>query len=154
MSGESSSEPALVQGITLCDWVIREHMTGKCTLVGTFHGFYYHSFPAPARFWIHVAVTNLRVFREMNLTCRLEHADNGFVISNVSAKVGPPPGVPQDKLSLSPLVALDIPFPFGNVVVPAPGAYSIVVLLEGDEIGRRRIEAVQMPMAPTQGKVG
>ncbi len=149
-------EPALIQGINLCDYVLREQGTGKCTLLGTFHGFASPTFPSPPRnFWVNVALTNLHgPMKEMTITCRVEASDSGLVIANVSGKMAPTPGVDPSKLMLSPLMAIDIPIPFFNVVIPSPGVYVIAILVNGDKVGERRVEAIAMPPTGTQVKMG
>jgi hypothetical protein len=132
------SEPVLVPGIILSDHVIREQGTNKATCVGIFNMFNIPQFPFRVpRFFATVGITNLQgEIRELDATCRLEVSGTGHVLASSSAHLAIPPEAPP----ISRNIVIDLTFPFHNVTLPTAGTYSVVVLVNNEEIGRRTLE--------------
>src|SRR5260370_689793 len=131
-------EPARSPLIVLSDLVIIEQGTGKISLIGGFDRFTVPQVPFRiARFFATVGITNLRgPFTELNVTVRIELPESGHVILSASQKVefagSPPP--------ITPSTVLNFPIPIIGETIPQVGRYSVVALLNNDEIGRRYVE--------------
>src|SRR5438128_1735705 len=113
---EQTQEPALIPGIYLSDLVIKEIGSNKTSLIGCFQAFNFPELPARiGRFFVSATITNLRGKpEELNVTCRLEVAGTGHVVSSVSGKVQFSPENPP----LDPRMGIEISLPFMNVGFP------------------------------------
>lgn len=147
MAGQSehAQEPVLMPGINLSDLVIKEAGSNKVSLIGCFQAFNFPQFPARiGRFFVSITVTNLRGKpEELNVTCRLEVAGTGHVVSSVSGKVQFSPENP----AFDPRMGIEISLPFMNVAFPSAGTYCFVVLVDNEEVGRRNVEVSSITAA-------
>ena len=80
-------EPTLVKGIILSDSVIREHGTGKLSLIGCFTTYNFQILPSVAQpFVVTVFLTNLEGRLEtFPITVRIEAPDSGHVLASSMA---------------------------------------------------------------------
>lgn len=137
----------MIPSIILSDNVIREHGTGKLSLIGTFQGFALPNFPAQIPgFWITVYLTNLRPVPHLSLTARLEQEGNGNVIASAVANINFDP-VSVEKLKSDTLI--EIPIRYNNIILPAPGKYSVVILVDGSHVTSRPLQVTtHQPQLP------
>ena len=128
------SEPALVPGIVFSDLVVREHGTGKLSLIGSFQGFMFPQFPVKyGRFFATASITNLRGSNEKKVVCRVEVTDSGHVLASAHGTIHQK----DESVPMDPNDVIDMAFPFNDVVFTQMGKHSIVVLVDNEEIGRR-----------------
>ena len=129
-----NSEPALTQAIVFSDMVIREHGTGKNTLIGCFGAYNLPKFPIQVpSFFATVLVTNLTAdVSEISLTARVENPHNGLVLASTAAKVafGRPPT--RDDVT-------EVSVPIYKLGFPAAGLYKVVILVNNEKIGERNL---------------
>jgi hypothetical protein len=127
-------------GITLSDLVIREAGSNKISLIGCFQRFQFPQFPFRTGQWFAtVGVTGIRDATSFNVTARIEVTDSAHVVSSTSALVEVK-GVD----SIQPEIIFDVPLPFNGVVFKNEGRYTVVVLVDTEEIGRRPLEVVSI----------
>jgi len=137
-------EPVLVPGIILSDMVIREAGSNKLSLIGCFQQFVFPTFPARTGLWFAtVGVTSIRDATSFNVTARIEATESAHVISSTNAFVEIK-GAP----SIQPDVIFEVPLPFNAVSFPKEGGYTIVVLVDTEEVGRRRLDVIPHRPAP------
>src|SRR5437667_157611 len=81
-------EPKLV-GIVFSDYVIREHGTGKLTLVGCFSVYNARQFPFTSpRFFVTTSFTNLHGHIDaLRVTARIEDPQSSLVLGNTSGEM-------------------------------------------------------------------
>jgi hypothetical protein len=132
------TEPALTPGIILSDMVIREVGSNKLSLIGCFQRFSFPHFPAQTGVWfVTVGVTRIRgTVDALNVTARIEVAESAHVISSSNALIQ----FSKDGPSIQPEVVFEVPLPFSGVVFQNPGKYSVVILVDTEEVGRRMLE--------------
>jgi hypothetical protein len=135
------SEPTIVPGIVLSDLAIVEAGTQKRTLVGCFDQFAFPQFPAAyARFFVTVWVTNVEgKLSEIDLTTRIEQKGSAHVVFSSSAKL---PLGGEKNFERNQLMTFSVPVP--GLTFPTHGAYTVIILLNGDEVGRRDINVLQI----------
>jgi len=127
------SDPTIVPAIVLSDHVVREQGTGKLSLIGSFQGFNFPQFPVKfGRFFATASITNLRGQEQLRIVCRVEMTSSGHVLASASGTI-----TPKDKAAYDPDDVVDLAFPFADIVFSEPGKYSVVVLINNEEIGRR-----------------
>lgn len=137
------SEPVLNPLIVFSDTVIREHGSGKLSLIGTFQQFVAPRFPftSPA-FYTTVSITNLTGDPEkVKIAVRIEDGSSGHVLCSTGA----------DVLGEKPFerhFSIEIPFPMGRVVFQSAGTYQVVVLVNSEIIGKRNI--IVVPVTQSQ----
>ncbi|MGH8047197.1 MAG: DUF6941 family protein [Chthoniobacterales bacterium] len=131
-----NAEPCLLPGVIFSESVIRDEETGKLSFLGVFHTFAFWQFPGTiGPFYVTVEVTNLRGLEAgMNVTCRFEMADNGQVIASQTGNMR---FAPDNPLPLATNIVIDLPMSWQSLAFPNPGPYSVVILADGEEIGRR-----------------
>lgn len=143
------SEPAVVPGILLSDLSIVEHGTSKRTIVGCFDQFSFPQFPATyGRFFVTAWIANLSgSLSQIELTCRVEEKGSAHVMFSTATRLSFE--VPQvfDKTAV---VALAVPVL--GVVFQKPDLYTIVLLLNGEEVGRRDFNVLALPVGPSPQK--
>ena len=135
------SEPSVVPGIFLSDLAIVEQGTQKRSLVGCFDQFAFPQFPAAyARFFLTVWVTNIEgTLSEIDLTARIEQKDSAHVVFSSSMKL---PLGGEKNFKRDNILAFSVPVP--GINFPTPGTYTVVVLLNGDEVGKRDFNVLQI----------
>ncbi len=144
----STYEPALTQGIIFSDLVIRENGTGKLSLINCFNTFNVQKFPfrTPPHYIVSL-ITNLKgKIDELNVTARIEMQGTGHVVASVPGHMKFHP----DSRPLSDNDIIEIPFPVKSYTVPEPGKYTVVILLNSEELGRRPIVFQQVVAKPSK----
>jgi hypothetical protein len=141
------SEPTLVPGIVLSDLSIVEQNTGKRSIIGSFDQLVFPQFPATyGRFFVTAWIANIAgTFDEMELTCRIEDKASAHVIFSTSTKIQFPA---QQTFDNSAILALSTAVM--GAVFQRAALYTIVLLLNGEETGRRdfNIRLAQRPSPP------
>ena len=114
--------------------VIREHVTGKNTLVGCFCAYNLPQIPFQVPpFFATAAVTNISPeVKELNVTARIENPQNGVVLASTAAKV-------QFAKPPSRNDVTEVAIPIFNVGFPAAGLYKVVILVNNEKIGERNL---------------
>ncbi len=138
------TEPRLVPGIILSDMVIREAGSNKLSLIGCFQRFHFPHFPAQTGQWFAtVGVTGIRDATSFNVTARIEVTESAHVVSSTNAFVDV-----KNVQSIQPDIIFEVPLPFNGVVFQNQGRYTVVVLVDTEEVGRRPLEVVILEPAP------
>lgn len=135
------SEPSVVPGIFLSDQSIVEQGTSKRSLVGCFDQFVFPQFPANfPRFFITTWVTNIEgMVSELDLTARIEQKGSVHVVFSTSLKIG----LDHEKqFERNQIVAFAVPVPM--ITFPTPGIYTVVIFFNGEEVGKRDINVLQV----------
>jgi hypothetical protein len=135
------SEPSIIPCILLSDLSIVEHGTQKRSLVGCFDQFAFPQFPANyVRFFITFWVSNIEgTISELDLTTRIEQTGSAHVVFSTSIKL---PLGEERKFARNELMAFSVPVP--GIGFPTPGTYRVLILLNGDEVGKRDINVLQV----------
>jgi hypothetical protein len=127
-------EPALTPGIVFSDLVIKEHATGKNSLIGSFACYNLPQFPAAVPpFWVTAFVSNIpHDIKSMEVTARVENTQNGLVLASTAAKV-------QFGMQPKREDATEVCIPILNLGFPAAGLYKVVVLVNNETVGERNL---------------
>jgi len=143
---ELENEPVVIPAILLSDSVIREAGTGKLSYIGCFSQWNLPQLPMPiAPFFITAQVANFRHGgREVPVTIQIEKADGQSVFS-VEGKVG------FAERDLPAGLIVELPTPIIGLQIAEAGRYTIRVLIEGEEVGRRDTFVRVLPAQPTGG---
>jgi hypothetical protein len=141
------TEPVLTPGIIFSDMVIREAGSNKLSLIGCFQRFSFPHFPAQTGVWfVTVGVTGIRgAINSLNVTARIEVAESAHVISSSNAQLQ----FPKDNPPVQPDVIFEVPLPFAGVVFQNPGKYSVLILVDTEEVGTRMLEVVPITQSTT-----
>jgi hypothetical protein len=135
------SEPSVLPGIFLSDNSIIEQGTQKRSLIGCFDQFSFPQFPAKyPRFFITVWVTNMEgALTQIDLTTRIEEHSSAHVVfsSSIKAELDE-----EKKFERDNILAFSIPVP--GITFPTPGTYTVVILLNGEEAGKRDVSVKQV----------
>jgi hypothetical protein len=128
--------------------VIREGGSNKLSLIGCFQRFSFPRFPATTGLWfVTVAVTNIRgTVSALDITARVEVIGSGHVISSANAHIE---FNRETSPALPPNFVFEVPLPFSAVTFQAPGNYSVVVLVDNEEVGRRVLEVAPVTQSTT-----
>jgi hypothetical protein len=136
-------EPVLCYGIILSDGVIREHGTGKLSLIGCFSTYNFQMFPTVAPpFVVTVLLTNVEGLLEgFPITVRVEAGNTDHVLANSMAQLNTDQPVPRTEV-------FEVPIGIGPINYPEPGIYKVKVLAQNKDLGQRdltvrRLGAVQ-----------
>lgn len=134
------SEPSVVPGILMSDLSIVEHLTQKRSIIGCFDQFIFPQFPVTlGRFWVTAWISNLAgTLSALELTCRIQEKGSAHVVFSSSTNMQ----FPQET-ALDPTNTLALSAPVEGIVFPKPGVYTIVLLLNADEVGSRDIQVKQ-----------
>lgn len=124
-------EPTVTSNINFSDAVIREHGTGKISLIGTFDKFNVPKFPfQPPPFFITVCLSNFHgKLDKFNVAIRLEQKSSGYVVASAGGEIG-------STTDLNPTDTIQVPFQLTGVF-PAAGLYTVVVLAQSEQIASR-----------------
>lgn len=136
-------DPVICPAILFCDGIIREEGTGKFSIIGSFQFFNTAGFPllVPG-FSVLVMLDNIQPgIKELTVAVRLESSDSGLTIGSALANLAMPQGY-------DPSGTLDIPFRFQQVAFPYAGKYQLVVLVNNEVVGQRRL--LVRPISATQ----
>jgi len=125
-------EPALCKGIMLSDSVIREHGTGKLSLIGCFTTYNLPMLPFVAPpFVVTVLMTNLEGrLQGFPVTVRIEAPGSGYVLANSMAQLNTEVEVPRTEI-------FEVPIPLGPINYTEPGVYKVKVLAGNEDMGER-----------------
>ena len=125
-------EPTLCQAIIFSDSVIREHGTGKLSLIGSFTAYNFPTFPFVAPpFVVTVLVTNLEGRLErLPVTVRVEGAHTGHVLASTVAEITTDQPVPRSEI-------FEIPIAIPPINYPEAGVYKVKVLAQNEALGER-----------------
>ena len=133
-----------------CDYVIVEAQSGKNSLIGTFPSLASPQFPfTTSRFFVHVTISNFIPSEQaINLAVNLKNLHTGAVVASVGMPVTIP--FPKDQRLPPNGAHITMNVPFQNITFPSPGAYLCEVLFDGESIGGRSLEVLQIakPHAP------
>ncbi len=134
------AEPTVISAIILSDLAIVEQGTQKRSLVGCFDRFAFHQFPARyGRFFITASITNIEgKFSKLELTCRIEK--RGHVVFSTSTTIQ---FQPEKQFTRDEIAGLSVGV--AQVTFTEPGTYTVLVLLDGDEVGKRDFAVIQVP---------
>lgn len=135
------SEPATISGILLSDLSIVEQNTQKRSVIGIFEKLGFPQFPASyGTFCITVWLTNIEgTLSELEVTSRIELAGSAHVIFSSAVKLA----FPERRFERDGVLGLTIPAV--NVAFPNPGTYTVKILLNGEDAGKRDFSVVQIP---------
>lgn len=127
-----NSDPTVNDFIILSDGVIREEGTGKLTIIGCFQFFNAPSFPFTcAPFIITASITNLSGnISNARLVVRIQKLGHVNASSEVAFST---------KRELDRNESLELPFAMPPVLFHEAGIYEVVVLFNGEEIGKRTL---------------
>lgn len=125
-------EPALCHGIIFSDSVIREHGTGKLSIIGSFTTYNFPTLPFVAPpFVVTVIVTNLEGRLErFPITVRVEGATTGHVLASSMAELNTDQPVPRTEI-------FEIPVGIPPINYPEVGIYKVKVLAQNELLGDR-----------------
>jgi hypothetical protein len=141
------SEPTVISGILMSDLSTIEQGTQKRSVIGCFDQFVFPQFPVQiGRFWITGWFTNLAgTLSQMELTTRIQEKGSGHVVFSSSTNVQFPSETPFDQEN-----TLALSTPIVGIVFQKAGIYTIVLLLNGEEVGKRDFHVKQAPQAQAQ----
>jgi hypothetical protein len=125
-------EPTLCKGIMLSDSVIREHGTGKLSLIGCFTAYNFPMLPFVAPpFVVTVLVTNLEGrLQSFPITVRIEAPGSGHVLASSMAQLNSEVEVPRSDI-------FEVPIAVGPINYVDPGIYKVKVLAQNEDMGDR-----------------
>jgi hypothetical protein len=125
-------EPALCPAIILSDSVIREHGTGKLSMIGSFTTYNFPIFPFMAPpFVVTVLVTNLEGRLErFPITVHIEAARTGHVLASAVAELTSDQVVARTEI-------FEVPIGIPPINYPEPGIYKVKVLAQNESLGDR-----------------
>jgi hypothetical protein len=143
-----NTDPVAVS-IVLSDSVICEQGTQKNSLIGCFNNFNFPQFPFPTpMFFITAAVTNLSpTTKAFDVAARIEDPTNGMVLRSVGAHIEL-----QEPINLTKEAILEFPMPVMPFLVPKPGNYEVIILINNIQAGKRLLSVypVTGPAKPMQ----
>jgi hypothetical protein len=137
-------EPVLCSAIMLSDGVIREHGTGKLSLIGCFTTYNFQMFPFVAPpFVVTVILTNLEgQLQGFPITVRVEGANTGHVLASSMAQLNTDQPVPRTEI-------FEVPIGIGPVNYPEPGIYKVKVLAQNEDLGHRDLTVRRLGVSQT-----
>lgn len=135
-------EATVVPAILLSDVSIVEQGTQKRSIVGIFDQFAFPQFPMQiGRFQITAWISNLAgTTSALELTTRIQERDSAHVIFSSSGNLQFP-----SETTLDPTQILAFNTTVNGIIFPKHGVYTIVLLLNGDEVGKRDIHVRLIP---------
>jgi hypothetical protein len=138
------SEPTVIPGILLSDLSIVEHGTNKRTIVGCFDHLMFPQFPATyGRFFVTTWIANLAgSVSQIELTCQIEEKISGHVMFSTASTLN---FETPHTFEQTQVVALGVPVL--GIVFQKAGLYTVIMLLNGEEVGRRDFNVSLLPTA-------
>lgn len=126
------TEPTPCPGIVFSDSVIREHGTGKLSLIGSFTGYTVPVVPFVAPpFIVTVLVTNLQGRLErFPITVRVEEPRTGHALASSAAEL-------STSREISRTDIYEVPIAIGAINYSETGVYKIKVLAQNELLGER-----------------
>ncbi|HWY76893.1 MAG TPA: hypothetical protein VN281_14825 [Verrucomicrobiae bacterium] len=130
--------PKLSLAIIFSDSVIREHGTGKHTLIGTFQLFNAPAFPFVCPpFFVTALIENLSQGDLITAKAILENSEG--------AELGSVTGQLKLETMFDEKGQTELPFPFRPISFESPGEYAVRILVNEQEIGRRSLLVRSLP---------
>lgn len=125
-------EPTLCYAIIFSDSVIREHGTGKLSLIGSFTGYTVPTVPFVAPpFIVTVLVTNLQGRLErFPITVHVEAPRTGHILASSVAEISTDRDVARTDI-------YEVPIAIGPINYSETGIYKIKVLAQNEALGDR-----------------
>lgn len=135
------SEPSVVPAILLSDASIVERGSDKRSVVGIFDQVFVQSFPAPfGPFWVTAWVSNVvGTLSELELTCRIQESGGHVVFSSVTRVKF------ESEAPFNETTTLAFSSKAGVVRFQKEGVYTVVILLNGNEVGNRDFRVLLQP---------
>ena len=134
----------LVASIVLCDGIIKEEGSGKLTLVGCFHALGALQFPLmhPGMTAL-ISLTNFQT-RTINfdVTVRLQDK-TGLVLGNAGNHMEAEMFSNADVKSIT----VDVPVRFPPLYFSQVGVYTVVVLVDNEEVGKKSLPVFTPPQS-------
>lgn len=129
-------EPS-VPAVVLSDLVIREHGTGKLTLVGCFGMLNVPQLPFVARpFYVTAFISNLRPpLDALDVVANIIEPGTGRVLASSAGHVE----FHSHGQGLSDAAVIEIPIPISPFNIPSAGTYHVRILINGNESGHRTL---------------
>jgi hypothetical protein len=122
----------IILALVLCDTIIREHLTHKLSLIGTFNGIFAHAFPCThPSIAVYIAITEGRGV----VPCKLRMtslADNSVIFE-----------LPGQIEFGGPTSVGELVFQLQQVRFEQPGVYAIEFWAGGDLLASRKVNAQQ-----------
>src|SRR2546421_5969899 len=120
---------------------IFEQRSHKRSLVGCFVQSAFTQFPATyLRFFLTLRLSNFGgTVRGLDLTTRIEQTGSAHVVFSSSIKL---PLGEERRFARTEIMAFSVPVP--GITFPTPGTYRVLILLNGDEVGKRDINVLQV----------
>lgn len=143
----SNYEPVLCPGILFAEKVIREHGTGKISLINMFNAFLAPAFPFQTPgFFTCLWLTNISgKISTLDITIRIEEPNSGHVLTSARNHIEVKPDAPPFPKN----AILELIFPCNPFTVRSAGHYTVVVLVNNERIGSRLFEVGTLTK-PTQ----
>ena len=137
-------EPTLIKGIILSDTVIREHGTGKLSLIGCFTAYNFPTIPFVAPpFVVTVFLTNLRGrLQNFPITVRIEAPGSGHVLASSTARLNSDAEVPRTDI-------VEASIAMGPINYVEPGLYKVKLLAGSEDMGDRDLTVRNLSVTQT-----
>jgi len=124
--------PQLGVGIIFSDGVIREHGTGKLTIVGSFEAFNAVAFPFQAPpFLVTLLLEGLPVNEQVEARVTLESQDK-LKLADITGQL-------RVDDALYDGGRIELPLPFPPITFQNPGSYALKVFINGQNVGQRAV---------------
>lgn len=136
MGRQNSTIDPACEAIVLSDLVIREHGTGKVSLIGCFSVFNAPKYPfSTPQFFVTLFLTRLSgKAPALDVALRLEDTV-GQVFCSSSAHMEP-----RTDRVLPQGAVIEVPIPMPRAMIPQPGLYRVVALLNGEELATKMLQ--------------
>jgi hypothetical protein len=122
--------PPKCKAILICEQVIVEAVTGKCSIIGVLQSFFVDDPPSKTdRFSVFLQLTNGH--GEYGVTIEIHDMEDGEVLATLPDLTVELP----DRLSVKNLIIVCPP-----LTVEHPGSYDLVVFADDEEIDRQRFQ--------------
>lgn len=133
--------PRVSVGIVFSDNVIREHGTGKLTIVGTFQILNAQAFPfLSPPFQVTAFIEDFPTGQPVTASVVLEN-ENGARLASASGQL-------TLEAVVEPGGQVELPFPMPQVNFQSPGVYLVRVLVADQEIGRKPLYVRSITQQP------
>lgn len=130
----SAAEPIL-DCVILSDSVIREHGTGKLSLIGIFSCFNLPSLPfSVPKFFVTARIKNIASVNQMTFAINIKRPNDAAIIAHANGSFGTKSEKTFDRRSF-----VEIPIAFNNIVIDQVGIYEVEVFTDGNQIGKTHL---------------
>lgn len=137
-------EPTLIKCIMLSDSIIREHGTGKLSLIGCFTTYNFQILPFVAQpFVVTVLLTNLEgKLDNFPITVRVEAPNSGHVLASSMAQLSSQADVARSDI-------FEVPIGMGPINYSESGIYKVKVLAGNEDMGERDLPVRKLALTQT-----